>query len=453
MAKKLFSILVAAGLVAGALIASPAAAAPEVPAEPNVVDPKDDANFLNDQDNAYGTPAAGQGDHGTPEDVSSATDFLAIWFSNTTDEVSLHFQTEVAPQNLAADFYFRFSSNAGEGSVASDTTRGCLQWTITLNGATQGGPGGWTGPDLAELVDKCNVGEAVEGKFVVEELDDGTGVTTITFPRTASPLLAPGGKITAPFGVARYLVVGPSPTTATAATSDTTKRGTDYTLVDGAVAGPPEEEPPGKSEPPGKKKGCDKGKGKKKGCKRGGAEAPPGLACDPFTPGEAGADQPTVTVTDAATEEAPVEQTVTLAESLGDLDLVGVLPAPFDGSAAVFNVQVDSAAADAGLYASIEFDTRRDYDLNLLHTDGSYAARSRGWNTFDPADDNGVFSAQGYGGASTDHSETLVGIKTSDCGGWTLRVENWLGEGGDFAVKLWLGEVQNDPQAEGEEPG
>ena len=177
--------------------------------------------------------------------------------------------------------------------------------------------------------------------------------------------------------------------------------------------------------------------------------------CATFVPGEEGVDKPLVTLTDAATEEAPVEQTVTLDMSLGDIDQTGaVSPESVD----IFNIQVDSAAADAGLYALFEFPDRRDYDLNLLHTDGSYAARSRAWNTFmeltdiqDPVLGFGI-SASGHGGAPTSHSEKLDGIRTADCGGWTLKVENWLGEGGEMAVKLWLGEAKIDPQAPGVEP-
>ena len=172
-------------------------------------------------------------------------------------------------------------------------------------------------------------------------------------------------------------------------------------------------------------------------------------ACAPFSPGaEAGAGKPTVVVTDAATEAAPLAQKVTVHESAGDLTF-GLTEA----SADAFNIQVDSAAPDAGLYALIEFEPRTDIDLNLLHSDGSYAARSRRWNTISETTDQGPFpvSSAGHGGEGTDHSEKLVGIRTSDCGGWTLQVENWLGFGGEYEVKLWLGEIKNEPLAPGEE--
>ena len=172
--------------------------------------------------------------------------------------------------------------------------------------------------------------------------------------------------------------------------------------------------------------------------------------CATFVPGEAGVDKPLVTVTDTATAEAPVEQTVTLDMSVGDLDQTGQID---HGSKDYFNIQVDSAAVDAGLYVLFEFPTRRDYDMNLLHTDGSYAARSRRWNTFSETTDALPFnvSTSGHGGAGTDATELLDGIRTADCGGWTVSAENWLGEGGDFTIKLWLGESKYDPLAPGEE--
>ncbi|MFN2388038.1 MAG: hypothetical protein ABR575_00305 [Actinomycetota bacterium] len=194
-----------------------------------------------------------------------------------------------------------------------------------------------------------------------------------------------------------------------------------------------------------KKKKCKKGS-KKKGCKK----PPPVKECAAFTPGEAGADAPLVPVTDAATEEAPATATVTLEPSTADAQ-VG------DPSYAFVNLQVDSAAPDAGLYALIEFPARHDYDLDLLHPDGSYAARSHAWNTMIEANDQpvpafGPLPSTGHGGESTASSEKLVGIRTADCGGWTLRVGNWFGTGGDREIKLWLGEVVNEPQAPGEEP-
>ena len=90
----------------------------------------------------------------------------------------------------------------------------------------------------------------------------------------------------------------------------------------------------------------------------------------------------------------------------------------------------DTAKSDAGLYILFEFPTRRDYDLELLWPDSSYAARSHDFNLiYSPA---GVHATGGHGGEATDTSEKIVGVRTPDCGGYTVEAVNWLGEGGDM---------------------
>ena len=174
--------------------------------------------------------------------------------------------------------------------------------------------------------------------------------------------------------------------------------------------------------------------------------------CAEFQPGEKGTDKPTLKVTDAATEEAPAVQKVTLAESLGDARLLSDIPeaGPLASAHDAFNIQVDSAAKEAGLYISFEFPQRRDYDLEVWHTDGSYAARSHDFNpVYSPVPD--TYSNGGHAGEATDSSEKIIGLRTSDCGGWTVEAVNWLGEGGEFEIKVWLGEIVNDPQEPGAE--
>jgi hypothetical protein len=190
------------------------------------------------------------------------------------------------------------------------------------------------------------------------------------------------------------------------------------------------------------KKGCVKGKGKKKGCKKKPA------VCQAYAPGEKGASKPTAVVTDAHTEASPLVQKVNIAESFGDLDLTGLLG--LEGTADAFNVQVDSAAADAGLHVLFEFPERRDYDLEMWWADGSYAARSHDFNTmYSPTPE--TYANGGHAGVATDASEHIVGVRTPDCGGYTVETVNWLGEGGEFEIKLWLGEIVNDPQPQGAE--
>lgn len=174
--------------------------------------------------------------------------------------------------------------------------------------------------------------------------------------------------------------------------------------------------------------------------------------CAPYQAGDFAKDAPLVTVTDAATADKPLEQKVTIDQSVADATF-GLT----DASAAYFNVQVDSAAPSAGLYAHIDFPQRNDYDLEFQYPDQSYAARSHAFNTVNESNDQalpvlGPLSETGHGGQATATSEELVGIDTNDCGGYSVKVSNSLGQGGDITVKLWLGEVKNEPEAPGEEP-
>lgn len=173
----------------------------------------------------------------------------------------------------------------------------------------------------------------------------------------------------------------------------------------------------------------------------------PPAVCATYTPGEIGAEGETVVLTDAANEEAPLVHTVSLDPSIANIE--------GDPTKAVFNVQVDSAAPEAGLYVRMEFPAQRDYDLWLTYSDASVAASSHEWNTvylpvvgYPPV----LQGNDSHGNESSATSEAFMGIKTSDCGGYTVEVENWFGEGGDFDLSLWLGEAAIDPIPQGQEP-
>lgn len=458
MSKRFWSLALTAALVAGVFTVLPAKAqeAPPVaiPAVVQIDDPVGDANGLNDQDNAYGTPLEGEGDH-SDADAGTATDILKVWFSNTSTDISLNIQLEGNPGNLAYDTYFRFSSNAGEGSVATDTTRGCLDWIASVNGVA----GGYEGETEGKLIDKCNIGEPVFGPLAIAPGPETTFVMTITFPRASSPLLADGGTLTAPFGVSRIVYVNPIPVAESAAvvTVDNTKRGTDYAIASGGPVvapqpGPPTE-PPGKGDPPGKgkKKGCEKGKGKKKGACPGKKapkppKAPVPAACPAYLPGEHGAEAETLTVTDAATEEAPVEVVFDAGTGTGG-PLIGGVPVPPDGTTHNYhNVQVDSATPDVGLYVRLEFADRSDYDLYLEYPTGTEATHSGDFNSAAEAPDDVFWCGPPETGCSSGSNfESVNGVRTSDCQGWTIDSVAYLTEGGDVTLTMWLGEALVDP--------
>lgn len=177
-------------------------------------------------------------------------------------------------------------------------------------------------------------------------------------------------------------------------------------------------------------------------------KSPPVVACAPYAPGELGAAAETITVTDAHTAEAPLVHPITLGQDF-DEGLQG------DAPKATINVQVDSAASSAGLYTLFEFDTRRDYDLYAYWPDGSEAASSHGFNPIveahvgDPSPYDPSNTSANHAGETTASSESLVGVITPDCGGYTIEAYTYFGEGGDFELKFWLGEGTTDPLPQG----
>lgn len=177
-------------------------------------------------------------------------------------------------------------------------------------------------------------------------------------------------------------------------------------------------------------------------------KSPPVVACAPYAPGEQGAEAETVTVTDAHTEEAPLLVPISLDAAFdeGILEAVGAGETP----RAIFNVQVDTASESAGLYATFEFQTHRDYDLWAYFADGTGAASAHGFQPMidtkgQPAPADQSNTASNHGGESTATSENLIGIITADCAGYTIEATTYFGEGGDFEVKLWLGEGTTAP--------
>ncbi|HEX2196006.1 MAG TPA: hypothetical protein VHJ76_03685 [Actinomycetota bacterium] len=172
-------------------------------------------------------------------------------------------------------------------------------------------------------------------------------------------------------------------------------------------------------------------------------------ACKAYVPGEMGAEAETVVVTDAHTAEAPLTHPFSIGpafdEGLGAI--VGQDQTPHVN----LNVQVDSKAKEAGLYVTWEFDTHRDYDLWAYFSDGTEAASSHGFQPLIATAGTSVAGVEpantssNHGGESTETSENLVGIITPDCGGYTLDMATYFGEGGDFELKIWLGEGKTAP--------
>lgn len=174
--------------------------------------------------------------------------------------------------------------------------------------------------------------------------------------------------------------------------------------------------------------------------------------CQAYAPGELGAEAETLVVTDEATEEAPAIFEFSLDAYFFEGLAASTLGQP---PQATVNVQLDSASESAGLYALFEFDSRRDYDLWAYWPNGNEGASSHGFNPLietqgQPVDQSNT--ASNHAGETTASSEAIVGLTTPDCDGYTFQMTNYLGEGGDFELKLWLGEPQTEPKPEaGEE--
>lgn len=423
--KRIITLVASLALVAGGLYMVPAVAAeepPEIPEVANIEDPFGDANFLG-------------GDQETPKDGGSLTDIGKVWFTHNETHFSAHVQTEGAPSATMVGVLFEVT--AGDA--------GCLEFEGFAKGST------YPSDNLGRIIDGCNGIEREVVEFTFVPGPGGSGIATITAPRAYSPLFADGGAITAP-EASSFVFVGGDQITPTGYRGagrmvDDTKAGTDYVVTGGTPAEPAKPAKPAKPETP-VKKGCNKGKGKKKGC----TKTPPPKSCSTLEPATAGVDAPALTLTDEATADKPEVHTMTMEQKF-DEGLAG------KAKPTSVNVQVDTASNEpVGLYATLEFPPRRDYDLWAYFpgTDNKEAASAHGFQPLidtkglpDRADQSNT--ASNHGGESKADSENLVGILTPDCGGYTITAYTYLGEGGDLDLKLWLGEVKYDPASTGEE--
>ncbi|MFP5297424.1 MAG: hypothetical protein ACLGHL_00350 [Actinomycetota bacterium] len=449
MSKRTWALLAAGALLASTMVIGPVSAqeAPAVPAAPNVVDPLNDANYLNDQGLAgaglTGTPATvpSAGDNGTPADGGSVSDILAVWFTADQGSVYAHIQTQ-APGPATAALFYRVTVDPGVGA-------NCLWFQAGAPGAGNAGTVGASLRTVAPCDPVQTVNEGAE--FTQVEGPDGTGIHTIKIPRALSAYLVDGAKLATPKAETRHYTAAPTGNSLTAPQIDNTKPGTDYVITSGGEAPPPQEDPgppsdgevgeddPGSGGPkPDQpvKEGCKKkkGKGKKKGCKKVKA-CPKPASCTPYTPGEEGAEAPLNLVTKDHTAEAPLE--ITIEQGPGVPDVAA--------SHAFQNLQIDAEGAEGGLFIRYEFPDYEDHDLYVNYADGSEAAHVGGFNPV-PV---GPLDGTGDGGHSEQGAEQIDGLRTADCAGYTLDLVNFAGEGGEYTVKVWLGEIQNDPAAPG----
>lgn len=170
---------------------------------------------------------------------------------------------------------------------------------------------------------------------------------------------------------------------------------------------------------------------------------PAPAGCPAYTPSEWSADIPVTIVNDTHTAEAPLEITVPTEAGAGTSDSASPENGDTSKAAHAFlNVQVDSAATEAGLYGTLEFQPTWDYDLYFRGNDGAGIAYSAGTAPAGPFGLDGT----GHGGHSGAGSENVDGLTTADCTGYLVDVVTSVGPGGDVTLKLWLGEPAYVPE-------
>lgn len=261
--KKIITLLASAALVAGGLYVPAGAQEPpppptEAPATVIIEDQFGDANGLNDQ--GEGADTGFQGDNGTPADAGNASDIGKVWFTDDAATITAHIQTELPPPGSQG---LRYEVDT---APSADNALGCVRFVAFFEGKAQGQSTTWQGATAAKLFDACNDGtnwfnNGVEAVLSVGTLADGTGVISITAPKTASPFVATGLTLTGTTASTKVLSGGDGAGALSAPQIDNTKVGIDYLITGGEVEA--EEEPP----PPVKK--CPK-KGKPKKCPKKG---------------------------------------------------------------------------------------------------------------------------------------------------------------------------------------
>lgn len=426
MRKRLVSWLVIAALAAYGLALIPSAEAQQpAPCPELFTDAEGDTGLQN----------------GTVPFGGSNLDLIAGGIA-AADDSSVTFELEfsdldrsIPPGASSLNWYFHFTFNEASYFAAAEIDATAPDEVLYSYGQQSGS----TLSQLGETEGSFNEGPG--GTIQIEVPLSGIGA-------------APGATFTRTFGTAR---IGEVVLVATLDRGPNSPDfGSDFTVAPCAGGSPqpsgtgspqPSASPTGGSPTPSptqspKPKDCKKIKNKKKRkkCKKQQKPPAPKEQCPEYVPGEQGSGQPVNLVTDEHTAEAPLELVVPTDPGFG----IGGTPLEAGISHVFQNIQVDTAKVDAGLYVALEFELEEDYDLYLNYADGTEAAHAAGFNPVPPLSDG-----TGNGGHSEVGSEHLDGVRTPDCGGYTLDIANATGLGGDRTLKLWLGEPTYDPPAPG----
>ena len=171
----------------------------------------------------------------------------------------------------------------------------------------------------------------------------------------------------------------------------------------------------------------------------------PVAGCPAVTPIEPNSDstqtaevleQPVVTVTDAHTADAPLVFEYEHGPALWRIDQV-----PVEEDTVFFNIQVDSANPDAGLYVFQEWAKQPGSDMDLYIWDvvtGEEATHSGSSNvTPVPVAEGGEYHGQNTGAWGL---ESVSGFPVTDCAGFTVESRAFSTAGEAMTLSVWLGE-------------
>lgn len=187
----------------------------QVPKKVQIVDPRGDANYLNEY-----TTGPQQEDTVTPVDASSAGDILKVWFTHDPRTITAHIQTEAVPGDGTGLAFFVETNAKGARDYF-----GCLEFALRIPART------YLGKPEAYFSDRCGEAERLSGKFHIEELSDGTAILNIRLQRSISEYFATGQTLSDPHVVSRHTWGSQSHSIRlNAPTIDHTKRGTSYKI-------------------------------------------------------------------------------------------------------------------------------------------------------------------------------------------------------------------------------
>ena len=177
----------AVSVVGSGVVAAPAAgeSPTKVPKVVQIKDPAGDANFVNNQ-----TGPGEERNDVTPADLS-VPDILSAWFTHDAKTISVHIQTEAPPPGSESAYRFAVTVNPESPEL-------CLYLEAFIPGPT------WAGGDSSSRVMPCYPNGKVPdegrvpGELAIHESADGTGITSMTFPRWAGRAFADGGVLESP---------------------------------------------------------------------------------------------------------------------------------------------------------------------------------------------------------------------------------------------------------------